>query len=227
MMLFDGSYLGYYDFSDVVLSVRPLPGIKFLIHAKLLTEDGIEDVLMYKFDANGNYAISMDKIKPLFGIKKTGTHIIRLSHSPRKIMAKKAWNCPVDKYSSNVYFVPIKQRYLIYKYGVQSTSILTPEFDGELQKYILFQEAVHNKNITLKNFWISQEGFIQSHELCFSDEEVHAGSTCKEVYSHIDKAQALRDMKSTIDFNLRRDLHACIHDQYLHIVELIFEVLNL
>lgn len=229
MLQFDGSHLGTYSFQDVILSIKMVKNSKFLAHTILLTNSGIEEVLMYKFDKHSDYSIAVDEIKPLFGLRKTGTHIIKLSHSPRKINLSKTWDSTVDNYSYNVEFVPQQQTYLLYKFGIQTKSILEPEFDGEIQKYILFQEAVKNTKISLDNFFLSKEGYIQSHELSFTEfgKELRIHYSLLDVYTFPDKSNALRVLKKHLNHKLLYDLHKQLPDKQIHLASIIFEVLKL
>lgn len=86
-MLFDGSYLGAYPL-DVVINFIPTARCKGI--ASILTATGIQECIMIR-ERVENYVCILDELKPIFGIRKQGTHTIRLNHTLMNYEFKKGW----------------------------------------------------------------------------------------------------------------------------------------
>lgn len=86
-MIFDGSYLGAYSL-DVVINFIPTGNTRGI--ASILTSHGLQECLMIR-ERVENYVCVLDELKPIFDIKKQGTHSIRLDHTLMDQEFKRGW----------------------------------------------------------------------------------------------------------------------------------------
>lgn len=109
-LCFDGSNLGKYEFDTIVKTCFPINETGSLVlNAYILYNNIWYKVIMRKM-GNKTEASVIDEIKPLFGISKIGTHIIRLNGVPKVINQNYGW------YIKTNFGVPISNIYIEKKW---------------------------------------------------------------------------------------------------------------
>lgn len=95
---YDGFHLGSFEFNDVVKWSWPctkttsgLKTVTLYVMLKLSGWTAEIPVILKRNCAAGNDQIVIDELKPLFGLRKMGTHRIRLHGIPRRIQSDLPW----------------------------------------------------------------------------------------------------------------------------------------
>jgi len=180
VLSFDGSYIGKYNFLDVVSwchpSVPNLPKNKTMpLYALLKLGDSTYPVMLKRNCSKRTDQAVLDELKPIFGIEKIGTHRITLKGIPSRINPDGPWIYPNGVVNTHIklawseYYVfrtPTttnefgQQDFVIYpilediSWCPSTTSGITDkhkQFFYEIQKILIFRDIFNIPFSNLKN----------------------------------------------------------------------------